>query len=173
MGDDMNEIAFHEAGHAVVLRHFGISLACVRICGPRGRMPGGGSTKPDPNGPHVHLNGENQALVCLAGFAAECEYRQRAGEPPKGWNEFKENDRYYCDRRCARKAVEPCLSPEEDDDGEYQDGLIKRELARAQQLIAKPAYWQAVIELANKLIATRTVDGTTAMMIIDAQLEGR
>ena len=164
------EIAFHEAGHAVLLRHFGISIVRINIYRADGNMPAGGGTERDPR--HPRLSDKDEALICVAGFAAEDKYISENGGTPKSWADFQEDKRYYSDRKCARNAIAPSLPSElsEDDDGEAEDELVRCELAGAKHLVAKSAHWHAISVLADKLYESHEVDGKAAMEIIDAYL---
>jgi hypothetical protein len=60
---DLLPLAYHEAGHAVVARHFGCDLVSVRICLDN---RSGGATIED-----CGLKGRQDGLVALAGYATE------------------------------------------------------------------------------------------------------
>jgi hypothetical protein len=164
------ELAVHEAGHAVLLRHFDISLACVEIHGSTGRMPGRGNTK---SGEEKFASSRDRAVARLAGFAAEYWFHKKLSSTTITWKKFDTDARYHSDRRCAYAAMSSEAAPDlEDEDAGVDrdrrlDDLVKQELKRAKKLVGSPPYWRAVTALAARLYEASRVTGEEATNIIN------
>ena len=144
-------LAYHEAGHAVVVRHLGCDLVKVEIC-LDGR--GGRATVKD-----CGLSERQDALIALAGCAAEALSGSAIPD------DLDRAVGYFEDMAIAQRAVSAMTGLEIVDDGFWNayDALT----AEAEELIRHPAIWSAVKALAAVLAERHTIDGAAAMAIID------
>jgi hypothetical protein len=152
---DLLPLAYHEAGHAVVARHFGCDLVSVRICLDN---RSGGATIED-----CGLKGRQDGLVALAGYATEALSGYAISDDP---------DRMGCfnDIAIAQQAVSDMTGLGIRDDG--FDNAFDALRAETEELIRHPDIWSAVKALAAVLAECHTIDGAAAMSIIDPILDG-
>ena len=145
-------IAYHEAGHAVVGTRLGLELLGSDIV-PDG-AGGRGHTrfaKPWPGfTPRAgHLTAADRDVVArfavtfMAGFAAEARLG-KASDAGSGYDE--------------RDVVETWIALLADAPAERRD-LAASYLARAAAMLAEPSEWQAVVDLAERLLEVRSMDG--------------
>jgi hypothetical protein len=166
---DRLAVAYHEAGHAVVLRLLKRALRSVKIYWDAAKQEYRGHTLPETVG-----EARDEAAACVAGFAAECRYLSIAssGRVVLSWQDFLDADRYGKDRTRAWKAMQRFLGPESDDetDDNALDDLVRCELERTKTLLADAAHWRAIQTLAKRLNDEGCVSGEDAMTLIDGEI---
>jgi hypothetical protein len=156
MPHDIQSLAYHEAGHAVVARYFGRKLIAVHIH-PNGHS--GGSTSTGHG-----LDARQDGLVAFAGRVAEMLAGHAVVDDPDrgvGW---------LGDEIDIHQAVREKTGLDIDDDG-FRDACDALE-EETQELIQYPPIWSAVDALAAVLVEQHVVDGAAAMSIIDPILRG-
>jgi hypothetical protein len=165
---DRASLAIHEAGHAVAMRHFTIPLSDVRVYPASGCAPGQGGTTCDEAMVSA-LSEEKQAVIILAGFAADCHYDGDNVD----WKEARDSRRYKSDS-CKLDRLLQCRMPIDlaDEDDEIIDRPLDEWLLTTMAFVADPAHWQAITALAEKLDQLHELSGEEAMAIIDPHLNG-
>jgi ATP-dependent Zn protease len=144
--------AFHEAGHAVVALALDRPVARVSV------LPGGdflgichfakGVFRPSKDWV------EQEILISLGGIAAEA---RRTGE--YAWD-AAERDEQYALRLATRRA------------GERQaDRLVRRLLAKVENLLADEDCWRAVEAIAAALLRTGVISGRAARHLYEQCVE--
>ena len=111
--------AIHEAGHAVMLRHFGVPLCDVRIYPAKGCVLNEGKTMANKAAISA-LCSDSHAATILAGFVADCHHAGCSVE----WNYFRDEIRYASDRARLTSVLQNCQpadAVDDDDDDEIFD----------------------------------------------------
>jgi hypothetical protein len=151
MAFDLLSLAYHEAGHAVVARHFGCELIDVWIR-PDDQC---GRATVDVEG----LTAEQKVFVALAGIKAQAE---------AGYPEPHHEMALFVDISEACQALfesdESRRWPTQDEVATFGEIVHK--------LIQHSAIWSAIEALAAVLAVRHAIDGATAMSIIDPILSG-
>jgi hypothetical protein len=147
MAFDPLSLAYHEAGHAVVARHFGCELIDVWV-NPNGQNGEAKVDKIDIDG----LNAEQQVFVALAGIQAQTEAGYLDVSHDLAWSDD------------ILEAYQVLSDPTLDDIGVFGE--------RLRELIQHPPIWSAVEALAAVLAERHVINGATAMSIIDPILSG-
>ena len=93
---DKRSTAYHEAGHAVVQAHFGLTIKKVTIVQHgeslghmKGRMATNSSIEYDNNSGRAQLGVERDVMVFLAGRAAQREFMPRSVRSYHGRSDYK------------------------------------------------------------------------------------
>jgi ATP-dependent Zn protease len=140
--------AYHEAGHAVVALALGRPVHGVSVLSDRDRLGvcefRKGVFRPSEDWV------EREILIALGGIAAEAIH---TGE--YGWDEAERDLRYVrelAEQRAGRRQAER---------------LERRMLAKAEHLLAKPGYWQAVEWIAEELLRRGEISGRTVRDLFD------
>lgn len=152
-------------------RYFGKVLDNVKIFPAPGCMPNEGKTITTSR-PLQHLRAEDEAVICLAGFAVEHCYNPEAVSWEDFWN--GDGNKYASDRANVAAVIQRCLehTATEDDNDHVLDGPVKIQLARATDLITKPRHWRAINALADRLcVAPFQITGEDADYLIEAILQ--
>jgi hypothetical protein len=159
--------ALHEAGHAVIARHFGQSICEVRLYEEEGQYHGQTKFCPEQK---LTLCSKDEVVVLLAGFAAEQHYNPAALDFEK---EFWASDctRYASDRSflCIKlqKLTESEIANNPDDNC-VLDRAVAPLFDEAKKLVATHAHWRAIESLAKELCVSLNVTGKSAMETIDS-----
>ena len=155
--------AIHEAGHAVMLHHFGVRLWDVRIYPAQGCIPHQGGTTVNQAAVSA-LCSDGQAAIILAGFVADCHHARR----PVVWSNFGAEPRYASDRERLTSVLRNCRPVDaDDDDDEIIDRPVKCWLHMTEALVVDPPFWRAILALASRLAVEHQMGGKDAMEIID------
>jgi hypothetical protein len=150
-------IAYHEAGHAVVGRYFGYEIGdvCIRL-----DDHSGGADVADGG-----LDGRLQSLIALAGRVAQT----RAGYEPA------HNGAWLGDMAVVLRIVSDMTGLDFGHDG-FKDAYFDLKhtlMSETEELVKRPAIWAAIEAVALVLAERHTIDGATAMAIIDPLLNDR
>jgi hypothetical protein len=160
-------VAIHEAAHAVALHHFEIQLSSIKIYPAEGCQPNEGKTTCHDTVALYSLCDEDQAVIILAGFTADCHHDACTAD----WRECRSSNEYASDSRKLDVILKRCLPVDHcEDDDEIIDRPIENWLARTKRLVADPAYWRAITALAGRLDTAHHMTGKDATAIICQQL---
>ncbi|CAA6603785.1 hypothetical protein MTBLM1_130037 [Rhodospirillaceae bacterium LM-1] len=159
-------MALHEAGHAVIARHFGKNICDVCLYEVEG-LYHGKTTASLPQ--QQELITESESVIVLAGFAAEQHYN------PKGFifdKDFLKSGckKYASDRKSLDKLLQKLCESEivnNPDDDCILDRAAAPLFDEAKRLVATPSHWRAIESLAEKLCVSLHVTGKIAMETID------
>lgn len=157
---DEQATAYHEAGHAVVMAWHNRAIRHVSIV-PTGDaagfvIPGKAKQELEERGAILSASGriwvENEIVICLAGgLAAE----RLTGEPYE--DPTVPGSDYW---QATNLAVMVCRSQEE------TDAFLQWLLERTKNVIALPAIWEAIEDLAAALLADKSLSGRKARRLI-------
>ena len=171
-------VAYHEAGHAVVIVLLGGSLSCLRLEKDPGKCWRGGTT---PAG--EPFEPQRSVLIVMAGFACDRAYARHQSLSKPSLSDFLCQSRYGSDRKKCweiQKSGSPVCDQNsgiarphetygvisEDGDDEMNNKVIALAAAKAGRLLNRSGAWDAVSELAAQLSNQLTVSGSDAMEII-------
>jgi hypothetical protein len=113
------------------------------------------------------LSEEEQAVIILAGFAADRHY----DGDNVSWKEARDRKRYKSDSwKLDRLLLRYLPRDLSDEDDEIIDQPVDAWLFTTKSLVADPAHWRAITALAEKLNEVHEVNGEEAMTIIDRHL---
>jgi len=161
--------AYHEAGHAVVMRFYGRRILSVKIGDPIVEGQFSGMTEADAKGHSCE-----EAMICLAGFASEARYFLLLAESESypEWCDFRTDQRYASDRYRLDKVLSQSPLSDLDccDDDNAIDYLAKRKLEETSRLVALQQLWRAIEIIADFLNRNGYIAGEEAISLIDAEL---
>ena len=143
--------AYHEAGHAVMVLVLDVKLSVCRCFDAFDKNGIGGRVR------HVKIREpSSQALVCLAGYAAEGLYRKR----PHQIVMMRNGRRCFRDNSDVRAAVK-CFTK-----SPIWDELVRAVWREARRILK--FYWKAVRAIAGGLIKYKKLTGRQAKAIFEA-----
>ncbi|UCF31643.1 MAG: hypothetical protein JSV26_04315 [bacterium] len=156
--DNRTRIAFHEAGHAFMLRHLGLAVDWVSLTSPEENSGGRpGRTQPKNELPWRRPDlSEKYALFSLAGPAAE--YHLVNQWDNEGLREA------HRDETMARRFIQVGGRDMPD---HKMDSYIKSLKDTAMDMVSRPANWNRITVLAYALMEVDRMSGTEVNEILD------